>query len=137
MADTFTPAERSAIMRRVRSSGNVSTELRLIALLRAARLTGWRRRAALPGRPDFIFPAGRVAVFVDGCFWHGCPRCGRLPTTRVDYWRAKIDRNRRRDRAVSRLLRARGWSVLRIRECALRRRPASVVARVRKALQTP
>ena len=73
MADRLTTAERSALMARCRGSGNRATELRLIALMRAGHITGWRRGSRLPGRPDFVFAARRLAVFVDGCFWHGCP----------------------------------------------------------------
>ena len=108
-------------MPRVRAAKNKSTEIRLIALLRVAGITGWRRGALLPGKPDLIFRAAKLAVFVDGCFWHGCPRHGRTPKTRVAFWTAKLARNAQRDRAVSRALRASGWTVLRIWECALAR----------------
>jgi DNA mismatch endonuclease Vsr len=76
-----------------------------LALVRA-QLTGWRMHVdALPGKPDFYFPAQRVAVFVDGCFWHGCPRCGHVPKSNSVFWAAKIARNRKRDRtAVQQLL---------------------------------
>lgn len=120
MADFLPPAERSALMALIRGKGNASTELRLVAALRAAGIRGWRRGSRLPGRPDFTFAAARLAVFVDGCFWHGCPRHHRLPRTRRAFWRAKVMGNRRRDRRVDRELRALGWSVLRIWEHDLR-----------------
>lgn len=116
MADFLSPVERSALMALIRGKGNASTELRLVAALRAAGIRGWRRGSRLPGRPDFTFAAIRLAVFVDGCFWHGCPRHHRLPRTRRAFWKAKVDANRRRDRRVDRELRALGWSVLRIWE---------------------
>lgn len=116
MSDTVTPAQRSAIMARVRSSGNQSTELRLIALMRRAGIHGWRRNYPLPGRPDFVFPALRLAVFVDGCFWHGCPRCYRRPHSRRAYWDAKVQNNRRRDARLRQALRRRGWHVMRVWE---------------------
>lgn len=135
MADVLTKAKRSALMSKVRSAGNASTEQRLIALLREHRITGWRRGAPLPGKPDFVFRAEKVAVFVDGCFWHGCPRHGRTPKTRVAFWAAKLARNAQRDRAVSRALRASGWAVLRIWECALARsRAGRTTARIALAL---
>jgi len=135
MADIFSKAQRSALMAKVRSRGNRSTEQRLIRLMRAARITGWRRNFPLPGHPDFVFAAGRVAVFVDGCFWHGCPRHGRQPKANAAFWRKKIARNRERDREVSRDLRRRGWNVLRIWEHALdRRAEAATVAKIRRAL---
>ena len=119
MVDTLTTAERSERMSRVRSRGNHATELRLANLMRAHRITGWRRGVALPGKPDFVFRREQIAVFVDGCFWHGCPRHGRTLKTRVAFWKTKLSRNAKRDRAVSRKLREAGWTVLRIWECAL------------------
>lgn len=119
MADVFTSELRSAIMARVRSKGNASTEQRVVRLLRAYGLTGWRRGMKLPGSPDFVWRRERVVLFVDGCFWHGCPRHGETPRSRVTYWAAKLARNAKRDRAVSRTLRGMGWVVLRVWECAL------------------
>jgi DNA mismatch endonuclease (patch repair protein) len=101
-------------MAAVRSKGNRETELKLVAILRAARITGWRRHQPVRGRPDFIFPAERLAVFVDGCFWHGCPQHCRMPATNGRYWRQKISRNISRDRATVRLLEAAGWRVIRL-----------------------
>ena len=136
MADTFSRDERSRIMRRVQGRGNASTEKVLVALLRKAGITGWRRHLRLPGSPDFAFPLARVAVFVDGCFWHSCPRHLRLPTDNRSYWVKKIDRNRRRDRRIARELRSRGWSVIRIWEHALKdpKARARAVARVGRAV---
>ncbi len=92
----------------------------------------------MPGRPDFAFPARRVAVFVYGCFWHGCPRHGTLPKSNARFWREKIARNRERDREVNRELRRRGWRVLRIWEHELRRTTeAWVVGRLRRKLPAP
>jgi DNA mismatch endonuclease (patch repair protein) len=123
-------------MRAVHGSGNRSTELRIIALFRKHGLHGWRRRSLLPGKPDFVFPQERLAVFVDGCFWHGCPSHGSLPQSRSEYWEAKISRNRRRDRAVACLLRKKGWRVLRIWEHALGKNgEKQTVARLRQALR--
>src|SRR5690349_15584028 len=116
MADVFTKRKRSQVMAQVRAHGNKSTELRLIALMRAARITGWRRGQKLPGNPDFVFPKFKLAVFVDGCFWHGCPRCYRRPGSNRKYWDAKIARNRQRDRQVCTALRQRGWRTFRVWE---------------------
>ena len=110
----------------------------MIALMRAARITGWRRGVPLFGKPDFVFRAAKVAVFVDGCFWHGCPRHGRTPKSRLDFWLPKLARNAKRDRAVSRNLRASGWTVLRVWECALSRsRAGRTMARVARATGRP
>ncbi len=118
--DVFTPQERSRVMAAVRSKGNASTELRLLAYFRQNRITGWRRGYPLPGKPDFVFLSRRVAVFVDGCFWHSCKRCFRMPVVNRDYWRTKIRSNRARDREVDVQLSTMGWKVLRIFECTLR-----------------
>ncbi len=117
MPDVFDRAKRSEVMSRVRSRGNRSTERRLRAHLAAAGIGGWRMHADdLPGTPDFAFDRERVAVFVDGCFWHGCRRCRSVPADNRDFWQQKIDTNRRRDRKASRALRATGWSVVRLWE---------------------
>jgi DNA mismatch endonuclease (patch repair protein) len=77
-------------------------------------LRGWRRgRRTEAARPDFVFVSRRTAVFVDGCFWHGCPTCAKQPTRNADYWDAKIDRNRARDEAQTEALARAGWHVLR------------------------
>src|SRR5690606_26892541 len=104
----MTRMQRSYTMSRIRSQGNESTELRLARLFRANKINGWRRNSRLPGRPDFVFPKERVAVFVDGCFWHGCPKCALRSNTNRGYWSAKIVGNRQRDRRHSRTLRQAG-----------------------------
>lgn len=115
MADSISPeAKRSEIMSHIRSRGNKATELVLAKLLRRHGISGWRRHLKLPGTPDFAFPKFRVAIFVDGCFWHGCPRCYRRPKTNRRFWDAKVARNRARDRRTNRALRIKGWKVLRI-----------------------
>jgi DNA mismatch endonuclease, patch repair protein len=120
MADVHTADMRSFNMSRIRGKGNEKTELRLARLMRAEGISGWRRHLPIPGRPDFSFRKQEVAVFVDGCFWHGCPRCFRLPKQNGTFWKAKIEGNRRRDRSVNTRLRRLGWKVIRIRECQLK-----------------
>lgn len=120
-------------MSRIRSRGNHTTELRLIALLRSGQITGWRRGSSLPGRPDFVFASSRLAIFVDGDFWHGHPKKFRSPQTNVAYWKEKIQRNRRRDCVITKLLRHRGWHVLRIWESSLLHE-GFTLARIRRAL---
>ncbi len=131
--DHVTKAVRSKIMAAIRSRGNTTTEVPLRRLLWAAGLRGYRKHWPVFGKPDFAWPGRKVAVFVDGCFWHGCT-CKRLPRTNTDYWRTKIDRNRVRDRRVAQRLRREGWRVLRIRECALLK--ASTLARISTALES-
>ncbi len=133
MTDILTPAQRSALMAKVRGAGNASTELRLIAVFRAGGVTGWRRKFPLPGKPDFVFPRLRLAVFVDGCFWHGCPLHGTQPRQNAEFWQMKIAKNQARDLLVTRTLRARGWRVLRIWEHELTRKyERRLLARLRR-----
>ena len=105
MTDTFDAATRSTIMASVRGTGNASTEQRLGWVLSEHRIIGWRRGVSLQGKPDFVFRAERMAIFVDGCFWHGCPRHRRVPVSRIEYSVPKLARNMQRDRAVTRALR--------------------------------
>jgi DNA mismatch endonuclease (patch repair protein) len=116
VTDVFTKKKRSQVMAAIRSRGNKATELKLVSILRAAGITGWRRHQPILGHPDFIFRRQRLAVFVDGCFWHGCCKHSRTPRSNQIYWRAKITRNMARDRAVTRLLRQRNWTPLRLWE---------------------
>jgi DNA mismatch endonuclease (patch repair protein) len=136
MADVFTREKRSAVMARIRGAGNKDTELRLIGLMRAAGVRGWRRKAAVFGKPDFVFPKERVAVFVDGCFWHGCPIHATWPKQNAEFWLTKISKNQARDRLVNRGLRKAGWRVLRIWEHDLtRKRALRTLGRIRRAVE--
>lgn len=131
-----TPSQqRTRNMRAIKSRGNRSTECRLRAQLVQSGLTGWTlQRLPEIGSPDFIFGKQRLVVFVDGCFWHGCPRCGHTPKTNSRYWRAKIQRNRKRDVRVRRMARTAGFRVIRIWECDLKQRSQTCLNRIRRAL---
>jgi DNA mismatch endonuclease, patch repair protein len=120
-------------MRAIRGKGNATTEIRMIAILRRERLSGWRRHVSLPGRPDFAWPRERVALFVDGCFWHGCPHCYRAPRKNVAFWQQKLLGNQRRDRRVSAQLRRLGWTVIRVKECRVE--SPGTATRLSRALQ--
>jgi DNA mismatch endonuclease, patch repair protein len=122
---------RSRIMAAIRSRGNASTELPVGKLLWASGLRGYRKHWKVAGRPDFAWPGRKVAVFVDGCFWHGCG-CKSLPASNAKFWRDKIETNQRRDRRVSQSLRRAGWIVIRIRECTIRK--PSTLARIARAI---
>jgi DNA mismatch endonuclease (patch repair protein) len=135
MADNLTPEQRSYSMSRIRSRGNSSTELRLIELMRGAGITGWRRKSKLCGRPDFVFPRNRVAVFVDGCYWHGCRKCGLNSKSNMEYWKSKIAGNMKRDRTNSKTLREDGWTVVRIWEHDLKAKPMKCLAKIMSALK--
>src|SRR5436853_7042513 len=103
-------------MSRIRSRNNQSTEQKFVSILREAKITGWRRHYPLSERPDLSFPKERIAVFIDGCFWHACPRCKGIPKTNRRFWKAKFERNIARAAEVNSSLRAKGWKVLRFWE---------------------
>jgi DNA mismatch endonuclease, patch repair protein len=130
MADVFTTEKRSEVMSRIRSRGNRATELCLARLLREAGIHGWRRHVAISGRPDFIFRAQHVAVFVDGCFWHCCPKCSNMPKNNAEFWAKKLAGNQARDRAVNRELQRQGWRVVRIWEHELEKAPHRALRRL-------
>lgn len=121
MSDTFTKTQRSEIMRSVHSTGT-GAETKCEALLRSLKLPYRLHAADLPGRPDFVLKAPRLALFVHGCFWHAHKGCKNavLPSSNIEYWSRKIDRNRRRDRRVRHALRKAGWHTAIIWECKLR-----------------
>jgi len=130
--DTVSQLKRSWIMAQVKSSGNRSTEAGLVAVLRENGITGWRRKYPLYGKPDFVFPKRRLAVFVDGCFWHGHPTKCRIPQTNRSYWERKIARNVDRDLHVTKALQEKGWNVIRIWEDSVKK--PSTVRKLKKAL---
>jgi len=134
MADFLTKKQRSALMSSIKGSGNKDTELALIKLFRLHQITGWRRHQKVFGKPDFLFRRDRLALFVDGCFWHGCPRCYRRPESNRQFWDAKIARNRERDRKVSRELRRLGWRVVRIWEHDLAKRGGACIRKIQAAI---
>ena len=109
--------QRSKAMQAVRGSDNRTTERRLRLALVRAGIQGWRvRPKGMIGNPDFFFPAKNLAVFVDGCFWHGCPRCGHLPRFNAVFWKTKIERNRVRDERTVLTLQEQGFRVVRFWE---------------------
>jgi DNA mismatch endonuclease (patch repair protein) len=164
MPDVFTKSKRSEVMSRIRGRGNKDTELALAALLRAHRITGWRRQvlvrvtvegslsrvegkqrqrnsqrstfnSQLTVRPDFVFPKTRTVIFVDGCFWHGCPKHATRPKNNREFWRRKLSANKTRDALVTRVLRHSGWRVLRVWEHELaRKNEARLVGRIQRVL---
>jgi len=111
-------------MRTVRSEKNKSTELRVIKLFNENGVSGWRRDYPVKGHPDFVFLKKKLAIFVDGCFWHGHDCRNTKPEDNKEYWSKKIARNKKRDIEVTKLFQARGWSVIRIWECQLTKRKA-------------
>lgn len=139
-------------MSRIRGRGNRSTELVLATEFRRQRITGWRRHVRLRpelaprdqksnasrGRisvsPDFVFRYARLAVFVDGCFWHACPTHATQPVANAEFWRRKLARNVQRDQLATRALKNAGWNVVRVWEHDMAR-ASLVAARVKRRLR--
>lgn len=119
MADVFNKKKRSEIMSRVRSTKNKSTEMKLIEIFKREGIHGWRRNYKVKGHPDFVFIDKRVAIFVDGCFWHGHDCRNTRPKDNADYWTKKRERNMQHDKEITELFKSRGWTVIRIWECEL------------------
>ena len=127
MADVFSKEDRSGIMRKVKSSGNKSTEIKLIQYFNDHHIMGWRRHYSVKGHPDFVFMDRRIAIFVDGCFWHGHDCRNTRPADNAEYWEKKRNRNIEHDHAVTAMFAQRGWTVIRIWECELKKKNAEIL----------
>lgn len=131
-------AKRTKHMRSIRSKGNRSTERRLRAYLIQSKVRGWTVHPKdIPGTPEFVFHSEKVAIFTDGCFWHGCQRCGKVPRTRASYWTKKIQLNIERDRKDESSLLALGFQVIRLWEHELRDDPSGCIERIVALLTNP
>jgi DNA mismatch endonuclease (patch repair protein) len=103
----------------------------------ASGISGWRMHPAeIAGKPDFVFLKKKIAIFVDGCFWHGCRACRNIPRSNRSFWESKIEKNKRRDRKISRRLKKSGWQVLRFWEHDLKKRPTECCRQIQKLLST-
>jgi DNA mismatch endonuclease (patch repair protein) len=126
----LTKSEQMARVRRANTAPEVALRHRLWMLgLR------YRLHPNLPGRPDIAFPRARVVVFVDGCFWHQCPRHKTMPVTNASFWHSKLSKNRDRDRRTTATLRSLGWTVVRIWEHSVETRPNATARRVAAAVK--
>lgn len=127
----------SRTMVAIRGRGNITTERRLRLALVRAGIRGWMiQPGGLAGHPDFYFPVTKLAVFTDGCFWHGCAECGHTPKTNSGYWREKLARNRARDQRTEEQLRFEGLEVMRFWEHELIAEIEMVVAKISSYLAT-
>jgi len=134
--DKYDKKTRSKIMSAIRSQRNKTTERSLRAYLVKYGVRGWKLNLrSVPGKPDFVFLKAKVAVFVDGCFWHGCPRCLRIPESNKEYWDRKLIRNKENDTKVTAALEQNGWKVLRFWEHELQDSPIKVKDKICEALQ--
>lgn len=128
--DRISKQQRSKNMAAVKSRGNQSTEEKLAILFRLNKVKGWRRQyRKLPGTPDFAFPTEKLAVFVDGCFWHGC-RYSSMPKTNKKFWMEKISSNKKRDQKVNRMLKSVGWKSIRLCEFLLQKDDGKQLRRI-------
>ena len=135
MADIFDSDTRSKIMKQVRSKGNKTTELKLIELFQSYGIKGWRRNYHVKGHPDFVFLKERVAIFVDGCFWHGHECRNTHPKENAEYWNRKREKNIKHDAQITKLFTDRGWTVIRIWECELKKKnEEKVISKIYNAL---
>ncbi len=135
MSDVFDKDKRSQIMRSVKSRNTKSTELTMIKLLKENHITGWRRTYHVKGHPDFVFLDKRIAIFVDGCFWHGHDCRNTRPNDHYEYWQKKRSSNIQRDKEITERFQKRGWTVIRIWECELKKQNReSIVKRLSAAL---
>lgn len=116
MVDNLTREKRSYIMSRI-GSRNTKPELSIRKTLKVLGFTYQPR--GIYGRPDFANRKEKIAVFVDGCFWHGCPDHFKMPTSNIDFWKKKIKRNSMRDISVNKKLGSQGWRIIRIWEHTL------------------
>ena len=132
-----TTPERSRAMRAIKGSNNRTTELRFRLALVRSGVRDWKvRPKGVSGNPDFWFERQRVAVFVDGCFWHGCPDCHRVPKSNIDFWVAKIARNKQKDATTTLRLEEDGITVVRFWEHELKKGIKDCIAKVIILLQT-
>lgn len=114
-------------MSKVRSNNNKSTELALIKFFKENKITGWKRNYPVKGHPDFVFLDKKIAVFVDGCFWHGHDCRNTRPSDNAEYWQRKRERNIKHDKEVTAMFENRGWTVIRIWECELKKKNRDVL----------
>lgn len=135
MSDIYNKEKRSEIMRKIKSKGNRTTELQLIELFKEEGIRGWRRGYPVKGHPDFVFLEKRIAIFVDGCFWHGHDCRNTKPKSNNAFWENKIIGNIEHDKSISELFIRRGWQVVRIWECEFRtKNRKSLIERLNKVL---
>lgn len=133
MADIYDNDKRSWLMSRVKSK-DTKPEIMLRKALFKQGIRGYRVNYDTPGSPDIVFPKHKIAIFIDGCFWHGCPHCYKEPKTRAEFWQKKLKENIERDDAVNRKLRRDGWVVMRFWEHEVEKHLTFCVKRIMSLL---
>lgn len=129
MTDVLTPKQRKYNMSRIRGKNTVP-EIKLRKMLFASGIRGYRIHYNLPGKPDLVFVKKKIAVFIDGCFWHKCPVDFQEPETRKEFWMKKIQSNIDRDKKVNEQLKNDGWTIIRIWEHEIKKEPEEVVKKI-------
>ena len=129
MTDVLTPKQRSYNMSQIRGK-NTWPEVKLRKLLWSEGVRGYRIHYNLPGKPDIVFIKKKIAIFIDGCFWHKCPICFQEPETRKEFWMKKIQSNIERDRKVDEQLKNDGWTIIRIWEHEIKKEPENTVKKI-------
>ena len=128
--------ESTSRVMRANKAKNTKPEVALRRALWEAELRGYRiHPKQLPGRPDIVFERPRLAVFINGCFWHSCPYCKLpLPKTNKDFWRKKFEANIARDLLKAKALEAEGWQTITIWECQIKKETLSCLERIAAVL---
>lgn len=134
MTDILTKKQRSYNMTRIKSK-NTGPELALRKMLSQNKISGYRLHYKIFGKPDLVFPRKKLAVFIDGCFWHKCPFCFVKPASRLKFWEKKIKNNVERDKQVNKSLKKNGWKILRIWEHELRKNPEMIYKKIVRKLK--
>lgn len=113
---------------------DTNIEMKFRKALCGAGMKGYRLNYKLHGTPDVVFVRKRIAIFIDGCFWHKCPKHFGLPKTNKRYWSGKIEENVRRDRRIDKTLKSEGWRVIRIWEHEIKKNPERCVERIMRRM---
>ena len=134
MTDVLTKEQRSYNMSQIKGR-DTKPEISLRKLLFRKGARGYRTRYKLNGKPDIVFSKKKIVIFIDGCFWHKCPKCFIEPETRKKFWKEKLNGNVKRDREVNRLLEKEGWKVLRFWEHQIRKSAEKAAKKIMQELK--
>jgi DNA mismatch endonuclease (patch repair protein) len=129
MTDVLTKEQRAYNMSKIQGK-NTQPEIKLRKLLWSDGVRGYRIHYNLPGKPDIVFTKKKIAIFIDGCFWHKCPICFQEPETRKEFWMGKIQSNIDRDKKVDEQLKNDGWTVIRIWEHVIKKEPEKAIKKI-------
>ena len=135
MVDKFSKETRSRIMSKIRAT-NTKPEIKIRKILYKSGHKGYRLNyKKAPGKPDICYVGKKVAIFIDGCFWHGCPKCYKKPASNKKYWDEKIKTNKKRDRKVNSALKKGNWTILRFWECEVNKETENIFTKLEKVLK--